>query len=93
MLASGTNHRAPLGDGTFAARNAAVATTGLGNAEALDLTPENPVDGDRVPVFRVIAKGDVSAATPASLRRVHPRAQDVGASRNVYVFAIAPARS
>ncbi len=92
----GPNDSGQLGDGTLIDRETAVvalreggAGTIAGNDWFLDLDPAmaSAIPAEKVPVFLVVATPSASDIT-ASLRF---RAQDVGTTGNVYVFAMAPA--
>ena len=91
----GGNNFGHLGDGTLVDRPSAVvvrrengAGSVAGNDWFLDLDPAvaKVIPPERTPVFLVTASG-VNASVNAQIQF---RAQDVGASASVYVFALAP---
>ncbi|HYC38792.1 MAG TPA: hypothetical protein VEC19_20360 [Usitatibacter sp.] len=96
VLGWGRNSYGQLGDGTIAQRARSVMTlreNGAGSIAAanwfLDLDPAAPneVPTDKIPVFLLVATGDTGTASAD----VRFRAQDVGTTGSVYVFAMAPA--
>ena len=85
----GLNGSGRLGDGTLASHSAAQLVVGeLGNG-FLDLTAEDGFSppADKVPVFPLVATGNLSDITA----RFQVRPQDVGSAGKLYVFALAPA--
>ena len=85
----GLNGSARLGDGTIASRYTPQLVLGSLGDGYLDLTLEDSFQppADKVPVFPVVATGTLSNVTA----NIQFRAQDVGTSGSVYVFALAPA--
>jgi len=95
VLAWGINEYGQVGDGTLAVRPTPVvvvreggAGSIVGNDWFLDLLPAvaTTISPDRTPVFLAVARA-VSADVAADIRF---RAQDVGSTASVFVFALAP---
>ena len=96
VWAWGVGQSGRLGDGTLVDRSTPVvvlrengAGSVAGNDWFLDLVPSivTSIPADKVPVFLVV----VSAANAIVSANIQYRAQDVGTSGSVYVFALVPA--
>ncbi len=95
----GYNASGGLGDSTFATRSKTVVVVrenGTGSLGAgtwfLDLNPAIPktIPGDKTPSFLALTKGNVATPIVEANTTVQFRAQDVGTTGSVYVFAVAP---
>ncbi|QJR14342.1 RCC1 domain-containing protein [Usitatibacter palustris] len=91
-IAWGRNGDGGVGDGTFVERLFARLVTDSDGVGFLDLTPENAqlVPDNLKPVFPVNTSASVSGAAVTASAQIRFRAQDVGRTANLYVFAWAP---
>ena len=96
VWAWGKNESGQIGDGTLANRATPVVVlrdNGAGSVAAnnwfLDLNPAiaKTIPVDKIPVFLALVSSNANDLTAA----IQYRAQDVGSSGSVYVFALAPA--
>jgi hypothetical protein len=100
VLSWGYNSYGQLGDGTLSDRSSPVVVlreNGAGSVATndwyLDLDPAvaTTIPPDKIPAFLLVASGSAAGDTANVTADVRFRAQDVGSTGSVYVFALAPA--
>ena len=92
VLAWGSNRNGEVGDGTFIDRWTPQLVSGIDGAGYLDLTP---ADGQQLPAtrgaaFPVVSTASNDGSAVFATSRIQFRAEDLGKTASVYVFALAP---